>query len=54
MTGVTIVFKENEKTFRKIKGNFKVYQFVAMVNLREREREYSTMMYCLNTLQTDR
>lgn len=39
MTGVTIVFKENEKTFRKIKGNFKVYQFVAMVNLRERERE---------------
>lgn len=38
MTGVTIVFKENEKTFRKIKGNFKVYQFVAMVNLRERER----------------
>lgn len=55
---VNFVFKEIKKTFWKIKGKFKVYQFIAMVKERERkierEREYSTMMYCLNTLQTDR
>lgn len=33
---INFVFKEIKKTFWKIKGKFKVYQFVAMVKEREK------------------
>lgn len=42
---INFVFKEIKKTFWKIKGKFKVYQFIAMVKEREKNRERERVQY---------